>query len=108
MDDDSLHPTPTPQSDDNSSGVEPKPLPKGADEELAALRSEVQNLRKQLARAQADRDAERKEVQSLYAKLYLSDLEPIDVSKLTPRPPGTPDMFEEVLAEMERLGYDPL
>lgn len=75
---------------------------------MAALRSEVQNLRKELARAQADRDTERKEVQRLFAKLYLSDLEPIDPATLTPRPAGTLDIFEDALAEMERLGYNPL
>ena len=107
MDDNSLHPTQSPRADANSSGVEPQPLPK-ADEELAALRSEVQNLRKELASVQADRDAQRKEVQALFAKLYTEDLEPIDPATLVRRPAGTPDIFEDALAEMERLRYDPL
>lgn len=105
--DDSLDPTPSPQSDADPSGDDPRPSPKKADEELAALRSEVQNLRKDLARAQADRDAERKEVQALFAKLHPEDLEPIDPALLVRRPVGTPDIFEDALAEMERLGYEP-
>jgi len=108
MNDDSVNPTQSPQPDDDSSGVERRPSPKGADEELAALRSEVQNLRKELANVQADRDVYRREVQALFVKLYPGDLEPIDPATLTPRPAGTPDIFEEALAEMERLGYDPL
>ena len=108
MDDESVHPTQSPQPDDDSSGVERRPSPKGSDEELAALRSEVQQLRKELARAQAERDRERKAVQALLVKLHPEVLEPIDPATLTPRPPGTPDIFEEALAEMERLGYDPL
>ena len=108
MNDDSLHPTQSPQSDANSSGVEPQPLAKGADEELAALRTEVQNLRKELARAQADCDRERKAVQALYVKLHPEVLVPIDPATLTPRPAGTPDISEYALAEMARLGYEPL
>ena len=108
MNDDSVPPGQSPLSDAASSGAEPQPSRKKADEELAALRSEVQNLRKELARAQAERDVERKAVQAMFVKLYPEDLEPIDVSTLTPKPPGTPDIFEEALAEMERLGYDSL
>ena len=75
---------------------------------MAALRTEVQNLRKELAGVQADRDAHRKAVQAMFVKLHPEVLEPIDVSTLTPKPPGTPDIFEEALVEMERLGYAPL
>ena len=108
MNDDSVPPGQSPQSEDASSGVERRPSPKKADEELAALRSEVQKLRKDLARAQAECDRERKAVQALYVKLHPEVLVPIDPATLTPRPAGTPDILEEVLAEMERLGYDPL
>jgi hypothetical protein len=108
MDDDSVPPGQSPLSDAASSGAEPQPSRKKADEELAALRSEVQNLRKELARAQAERDVERKAVQAMFAKLYPDDLKPIDPATLVRRPAGTPDIFEDALAEMERLGYAPL
>jgi hypothetical protein len=93
---------------DSSGAVETQPLPKGSHEEMAALRSEVQDLREELGQVMADRDAHRLALQAMYAKTYPEDLEPLDITTLVPRPAGTPDIFEDALAEMERLGYAPL